>query len=196
MAGGGKIIVRFCGGRAFNKQMRVMDDLTLLRDYASTGSEMAFATLVSRYAPMVHSAGLRQTRDPYLAGEVTQAVFIILAQKSGRMSKDTILTGWLYKTTRFVALAQTRAAVRRRQYEQEFQMPSEDQPNPPEAPWEQIAPLLDEALTKLGEKDRQALLWRYFEDKAWLKLAVHWGRAKTPSAYASTARWASCGNFS
>jgi len=143
-----------------------MDDLALLRDYARNGSETAFATLVSRYAPLVHSAALRQTRDPQVAGEVTQAVFIILAQKSGRVSGDTVLSGWLFKTTRFVALAQTRAVVRRRHYEQESHMPTEDHPITPEAPWEQIAPLLDEALAHLGEKDRQALLWRYFENRS------------------------------
>ncbi len=142
-----------------------MDDLTLLRKYAASHSETAFETLVSRYIRLVYSAALRQTRDPRLAEEVTQVVFIILAKKARRMSDQTILSGWLFKTTRFVALAQIRAAARRRQYKQESLMQSEEPLNIPQPIWDQISPLLDEALAQLGEKDRQAVLLRFFEDK-------------------------------
>jgi DNA-directed RNA polymerase specialized sigma24 family protein len=98
--------------------MEAVDDMTLLREYAARHSESAFETLVSRRVSFVYSAALRQVRDPHLAEEVTQAVFIILAQKAGRISDETILTGWLFRTTRFAALAQTRAAAKRRQREQ------------------------------------------------------------------------------
>src|SRR5260370_1599546 len=93
--------------------MQVMDDLELLREYAANGSEPAFEVLVSRRVGFVYSAALRQARNPHLAEEITQAVFIILAQKAGRISDKTILTGWLFKTTRFAALAQMRAEMKR-----------------------------------------------------------------------------------
>src|ERR1035437_9377003 len=102
--------------------MQAMDDLALLREYATRNSEAAFETLVSRRIGFVYSAALRQVRDPHLAEEITPAVFIILAQKAGRISEKTILTGWLFKTTRFAALAQMRADAKRRQREQEVQM--------------------------------------------------------------------------
>ena len=66
--------------------MQDLDDLTLLREYALRDSEAAFAELVSRRVGFVYSAALRQVRDPHLAEEITQAVFIILAQKAGRIS--------------------------------------------------------------------------------------------------------------
>ncbi|HZL77724.1 MAG TPA: sigma factor, partial [Candidatus Limnocylindrales bacterium] len=138
--------------------MQPMDDLALLREYAANNSEAAFAELVSRRIGFVYAAALRQVRDPHLAGEITQAVFIILAQKAGRISDKTILAGWLFKTTRYAAIAQTRDLVKRQRRELEVFMQSEIQQTAPDPLWEQMSPLLDEALATLGETDRQAVL--------------------------------------
>jgi RNA polymerase sigma factor (sigma-70 family) len=155
--------------------MQAMDDMALLREYAARNSEAAFETLVSRRVGFVYSAALRQVRDPHLAEEITQVVFIILAQKAGRISDKTILAGWLFKTTRFAALAQMRADAKRRQREQEAQMRSELQPTAPDQFWEQMSPLLDEALATLGETDRQAVLLRFFENKTLAEVGSHLG---------------------
>jgi RNA polymerase sigma factor (sigma-70 family) len=150
--------------------MQAMDDMALLRDYAANNSETAFAELVSRRVNFVYSAALRQVRDPHLAGEITQAVFIILAQKAGRISDKTILTGWFFRTTRFAALAQMRADAKRSLrtaiVEKELQMQTENSSAVSDGIWNQMSPLLDEALTALGEKDRQAVLLRFFENKS------------------------------
>jgi RNA polymerase sigma factor (sigma-70 family) len=146
--------------------MQAMDDMALLREYASRRSDDAFAELVSRQINFVHSAALRQVGDAHLAEEVTQAVFVILAQKAGKISDKTILTGWLFRTTRFAALAQLRAEAKRRQREREAQMQNELESSATDEAWDQIAPLLDEALARLGERDRQALLLRYFDNKS------------------------------
>ena len=152
-----------------------MDDMALLREYATGNSEAAFEALVSRRVGFVYSMALRQVRDPYLAEEVTQAVFIILAQKAGRISGKTILAGWLFRTTRFAALAQMRADAKRRRREQEANMQSELQPTAPDAFWEQMSPLLDEALATLGETDRQAVLLRFFENRSLAEVGSHLG---------------------
>jgi DNA-directed RNA polymerase specialized sigma24 family protein len=102
--------------------MAPMDDMDLLREYAHTQSESAFATLVKRYVGLVYSAAFRQLRDSHLAEDVTQAVFTILARKANRLSGDTILSGWLLKTTRYAANAQIRTAIRRAQREEEASM--------------------------------------------------------------------------
>ncbi|HEY4415016.1 MAG TPA: sigma-70 family RNA polymerase sigma factor [Verrucomicrobiae bacterium] len=146
------------------------DDLTLLRTYATQNSEAAFTELVSRHVNLVYSAALRQTRDPHLAGEITQAVFILLARKAQSISSQTVLAGWLFKTTRFTALAQIRAGITRSvqmaTIEKELLMQTEPPPAPTDELWNQMSPWLDEALTTLGETDRQAVLLRFFENKS------------------------------
>ncbi|HEY1718609.1 MAG TPA: sigma-70 family RNA polymerase sigma factor [Verrucomicrobiae bacterium] len=159
--------------------MQDLDDLALLREYAANHSEAAFEELVSRRVGFVYSSALRQARDPHLAEEITQAVFIILAQKAGRISDKTILTGWLFKTTRFAALAQMRAEMKRSlrtaTIEKEFQMQNESQSAATDEIWNQMSPLLDEALATLGETDRQAVLLRFFENKSLAEVGNYLG---------------------
>jgi uncharacterized protein (TIGR03435 family) len=140
------------------------DDLTLLREYARNNSEEAFAALVSRHVNLVYSVTLRQVRDPQLAEEITQAVFIILARKAGSLGPKTILSGWLCRTARY-ASANALIIQRRRQHrEQEAYMQSLSNETEPEL-WPQIAPLLETAMEKLGQKDHDAVVLRFFEGR-------------------------------
>jgi RNA polymerase sigma factor (sigma-70 family) len=141
-------------------------DMDLLREYADRRSEQAFATLVARHISLVYSSALRQVRDPVLAEEITQAVFIILARKAALLSSSTILPGWLYRTTRFTAANVLRIEANRQRHEQEAQMQSSIDDNPAEAIWQELSPMLDEAMNRLGQTDRDALVLRYFENKS------------------------------
>ena len=141
------------------------DDRQLLEAYAAKGSEAAFEALMRRHVNLVYSTALRLVRDPSMAAEVTQTVFIILSQKAGRLGSGVVLTGWLYRTTQFAAQRALRTDYRRRQREQEAAL-METESATSDAIWEQMAPLLEEGMARLGDADRNALLLRYFENRS------------------------------
>jgi len=150
------------------------DDLTLLREYARNQSEATFATLVTRHISLVYSVALRQVRDAHLAEEITQAVFIILARKAGALDDQTILPGWLCRTARYVGADAVKNQRRRQRREQEAHM--QNILNQPETEtWQQIAPLLDAAMDKLGRKDHDALVLRFFENKNFAEVGAALG---------------------
>jgi uncharacterized protein (TIGR03435 family) len=140
----------------------MMDDSQLK---ASCGQDMAaggFAALVERHIDFVHAAALRQTGDPDLAEDITQAVFLIFSQRAGRLKRGTVIKGWLFNTTRYVVANARRAEARRKRHERKAaemrkETVREDQPAV-------VTLHLDDALAGLPERDRRVLFLRFFED--------------------------------
>jgi RNA polymerase sigma factor (sigma-70 family) len=148
--------------------MQPKTDAELLREYAEQGSEPAFTELARRYTDLVYSAALRQVGSPELAQDVGQSVFTDLARKSRSISKsmtpNASLVGWLYRGTRFAALTVRRGELRRQTRER--QAMEQLNPTTETTPaWEEVRPLLDEAMEQLDEADREALLLRYFKNQ-------------------------------
>ena len=150
-------------------------DMDLLRQYAVGNSDAAFAALVSRHVDLVYSAALRKTGNLHAAEEITQAVFIILAQKAGRIVDKTILPGWLYQTARLTASSFLRRERRRVRREQEafmlIRLARRSETKADET-WRLLAPLLEDAMGQLGDKDRAAVVLRFFGGKSFAEVAM------------------------
>lgn len=143
------------------------DDAQLLRDFAATRSEAAFAEIVRRQVALVHSAALRQVNgDAHLAQDVTQLVFTDLARKAGEVARHRVLAGWLFTSTRFAAAKLVRGERRRQAREAEAYIMNEiTRDETAKLDWERVRPVLDETLAELGEADREAILLRFFEGR-------------------------------
>ncbi len=156
-------------------------DESLLRQYAESGDEAAFAELVRRYTNLVYSVARRVTRNGALAEEVTQMVFTRLARQAATLSGHPALAGWLYTNARHRSIDLIRTEARRRAREQEITAMS-DQPTAAADSWEEIAPLLEEAMGRLGERDRTAIVLRYFDGQSHQQIGAALGLSEN-SAY-------------
>jgi len=141
-------------------------DSQLLRAYLEQGSEDAFAELARRHMDLVYSASLRMVRDPHLAEDVTQSVFVALARNASQLVQRSVLSGWLHRTAQNISVQTVRTIERRRTREQQASVMNELLAHESDATWKQIAPHLDDALGVLSESDRDALMLRYFERKS------------------------------
>jgi uncharacterized protein (TIGR03435 family) len=155
--------------------MTDLSDMDLARKYATGNSEPAFAELVRRHLNLVYSVALRFADNPQDAQDITQAVFIILAQKAVRLRQRTVLTGWLYETTRFTALRFLRTKNRRQFREQEAYMQSTLDESNPDGVWLRLAPLLEDGMARLNEKERALLALRFYENRTGAEAAAQLG---------------------
>ena len=92
---------------------------------------------------------------------VAQEVFVLLARKARRMGSDTILSAWLYRAARHLA-SETAPREGRRRHREQLAVETMSQ-STPDAAWQQIEPLLDEAMANLSAADHDAVVLRYFE---------------------------------
>jgi RNA polymerase sigma factor (sigma-70 family) len=148
---------------------RVMkDDTKLLQGYAQERSEADFAELVRRHVDFVYGVALRELNgDVHLAKDATQLVFIDLARKAGKLADYRLLAGWLFNSTRYAAANLVRGARRRQAREAKAQlMETMNAPEPADAlEWERVRPVLDAALGELNDRDREAVLLRFLQNR-------------------------------
>jgi RNA polymerase sigma factor (sigma-70 family) len=127
----------------------------LLADYRTHVSETAFRELVTRYTDLVYSTALRLVDgDTHRAEDVAQTVFVDLARLARKLSAETMLGGWLYRHTCFVA-AKAMRGERRRQARERQAVEMNALEDHSEANFEQIAPVLDEAINQLAPEDQK-----------------------------------------
>ena len=135
----------------------------LLAQYVTEGSEEAFRGLVERYINLVYSTAVRLVDgDTHRAQDVAQEVFLDLARLARGLSSKVMLGGWLHRHTCFVA-AMVLRRERRRQHRERQAAEMHTLEDHGRARFEQIAPLLDEAINQLSTPDRSAIVLRFYE---------------------------------
>lgn len=149
-------------------------DVELLHAYAETRNEEAFTVLVRRNVDLVYSAALRQVgHDSHLAEDVTQSVFTDLARKAALLSSRETIAGWLYTSTHFAASKVVRAERRRRVREQVSHIMQELTSDSSAAvDWRQLDPIIDSVMLELNEKDREAVVLRFFAGRSFTEIGT------------------------
>lgn len=149
------------------------DDADLLRRYAEDGDERAFAAWVERRIAMVHAVARRKVGgDAQLAEDVTLRVFADAARAAARLSRHPAPSGWLFTSTHFAATQIVRAEQRRRAREQEAHAMHEQNLDPAAIAWERLRPALDDLIAGLDERDREAVLLRFYEGQSWAEVGA------------------------
>ena len=139
----------------------MQSDFELLAEYRA-GSSAAFAALVSRHIDWVYSVALRRVGDAQLAQDVSQTVFIALAQDT-KLREGGSMLAWLFQVARYASAKAVRARQRRRLHETEAAGRRPEETQESEQQWQSVAPLLEEAVEHLGSRDRQAILLRFYQ---------------------------------
>src|SRR5437762_1713038 len=142
-------------------------DFAFLRQFAQHGNQSAFSALVRLHLDIVFATALRKVGDEGAAQEVAQNVFMALARKAWQFSPEDSIPAWLHRTTLLEAKQWLRGELRRRRREQTAAELGTTMKTPDEQPaLRALVPLLDDALLSLREKDRTALLLRFYEGQS------------------------------
>ena len=142
-------------------------DFELLQRFTRHGEQSAFADVVRRHLDLVFATALRKVEDPGAAQEVAQNVFASLARKAWRFAPDDSLPAWLHKAALLESKSWLRGELGRRRREQTAAELGTTMRTPEDQPaFQALVPLLDDALLSLREKDRAALLLRYYESQS------------------------------
>jgi RNA polymerase sigma factor (sigma-70 family) len=140
----------------------MMRDSELLAEFVSSGSQEAFADIVQRHTNMVYAACLRILGDVHMAEDATQTTFLVLARKAHKLTRKTVLAGWLFRTAGYTALNARTMEGRRKRHESEAAGMAEET-SPEDGAWEEIRPVLDGAVASLPRVQRDTVVLRYLE---------------------------------
>ena len=145
--------------------MRIKSDMELLGAYAETGNPEAFAEIVSRYGAVVYQVCFRKLFNRQDAEDASQAVFMTLVKKAGKMKKEGSLAGWLHKVARETAqyAARTRINRIRKESAAAEAMDAESHPLVTASDREMALKVLDEELDSLSAVQREAVILRYLK---------------------------------
>ncbi len=140
-----------------------LTDGKLLECFIEHRDEAAFAALVKRYGPMVWGV-CHRLLNHHDAEDAFQATFLVLVRKAASIKPREMVGNWLYGVAHQMALQARRTATRRRAKEKQVrEMP--DAKAEQQDLWDDLRPLLDQALSHLPDKYRAVIVLCDLEGK-------------------------------
>ncbi len=144
-------------------------DAELVRAFAASRDEAAFAQLVRRHGPLVY--GVCRRVFPPAADDAFQATFLLLSLKAGTLRDPAAVAGWLHgvavRTSR-----EAKAMAARRRLKERLAAKPEAPPEPPDA---EAMARLDAAVQGLPALYRAAVLLCDLAEKTRAEAAVELG---------------------
>jgi RNA polymerase sigma factor (sigma-70 family) len=126
-----------------------------LENDARSDREVSFEHLVRRHGPMVLGVCRRILGNANDADDAFQAVFVVLVRRGWELTGRASIGDWLHGVANRTALRARATAMKRRTKENAAARPLEAPPAVALTDWQ---PILDQELSQLPEKYRQALV--------------------------------------
>jgi RNA polymerase sigma factor (sigma-70 family) len=135
----------------------LLSDAALLERFLTLRDEDAFAILMRRHGPVVLGVCRRVLRHEQDAQDAFQATFLVLVRRASSIRRRESVGNWLYGVAHRTALEARSAAVRRRATEMQVVTLPEPVLEPGES-HSDLRPILDEGLSGLPDKYREAMV--------------------------------------
>jgi RNA polymerase sigma-70 factor (ECF subfamily) len=127
------------------------------------GDRAAFALLVTRYQKPLFNAAYRVLGNIEDAGDITQAVFLKIAERLHEYDSQHKFFSWIYRITINEAIDMLRRNRREEQLDEDLELPGPDSSNPE---WQvgnaQISARIQRALMSMKMDDRAVLTLKHF----------------------------------
>ena len=136
------------------------NEAALLKLWRASRDGEAFAELVARYSGLVYGVCRRITRDDVISEDLAQACFFSLARS--RPVVRNSLGPWLHRVATNLAIDEVRARDRRTGRERSYM---KDKVDAAEPSWNDIEPVVDEAVQELPERIRVPVILHFYEGR-------------------------------
>jgi RNA polymerase sigma factor (sigma-70 family) len=163
--------------RLVNRQAgNSLSDAQLVENFVARRDEASFEVLVWRHGAMVLSVCKRVLRDAHEAEDAFQATFLVFARKADSIGRGEVVAAWLYKVAYRVALRLRSAAAKRAGSGEPTREPAA--PEPTDADWRDLRPVLDDEIARLPEKYRAPFVLCYLQGRTNEEAAAQLGCPK------------------
>jgi RNA polymerase sigma factor (sigma-70 family) len=162
---------------AEDERTRARSDQELLDQFADTGDESAFQSLVRRHGPMVLDVCRAVLANEADAEDAFQATFVVLARKVRSIRKATSLGSWLHGVAYRIALDARRGLATRSRHE--TLVPQREASAADDLTWKEAQRVLHEELGGLSERHRTPLVLCYLQGKTQDEAAEILGMARS-----------------